>query len=89
MFRPYRNEFGLNTFLNGWLEEEKLSNNPVQKGVRFSSMIKFEKEGYRIFVNGNEVAFYKHRIENIASRLEITNCHIYKVTYLTTVKQSN
>lgn len=52
-----------NTYQNGqWGDEERSGKSPIKAGSDFTLKIICEDNGYRIFINENEFAFYSHRI---------------------------
>ncbi|GLV61326.1 galectin [Carabus blaptoides fortunei] len=71
----------LNSNFCGWGPEERTPNMPIRKNEKFSLVCTYEEDGYRVFIDGVQIAFYKHRSTNPPKVCEIGGAQIFKVIY--------
>lgn len=69
-----------------WGEEERDGGMPFIKGHEFNIKMICEEEGFRIFMNNNELTFYKHRVPaKSIHKLEVKGkVKLFKITYYST-----
>ncbi|GLV40872.1 hypothetical protein CBL_20462, partial [Carabus blaptoides fortunei] len=81
VFKFAKNCVILNSYFCGWGPEERTPNMPIRKNEKFSLVCTYEEDGYRVFIDGVQIAFYKHCSTNPPKVCDIGGAQIFKVIY--------